>query len=88
MQGESNSNARLHGDDNARKERHAPNPGQAEHADKGTADACLPQQYALVVTSGWIRAKKKPCRDEPCKGPYTASRRWYILGLTAETTHE
>jgi len=34
--------ARLHGDDNARKERHAPDPGRTEKvADKGKANAYL-----------------------------------------------
>jgi len=71
---ESNSNARLHGDDSASKERHAPDPGRTEQvADKGQADACLIEQYGLLLTNGSTRVKRKPCRDEPCKGAYTAS---------------
>ncbi len=50
---ESNSSARLHGDDNGRKERHTPDPCRTEHADNGSkADACLLEQYVLFLTSG------------------------------------
>jgi len=81
--------ARLHGDNNARKGRHTPNPGRTEKvADEGKADACLIEQYGLLLTNGSTRVKKKPCRDEPCKSACTASRRWYILGLTAEAAHK
>jgi len=66
--------ARLHGDNNARKERHAPDPGRTEQdADKGKAGACLIEQYGLLLTNGSTRAKRKPCRAEPYKGTYTAS---------------
>jgi len=82
--------ARLHGDDNARKERHAPDPGRTEKvADEGKADACLIEQYGLLLINGSTRAKRKLCGDRLCKSERTASRRWYTLGLTAtEAAHE
>jgi len=68
------SNTRLPGDDSARKGRHAPDPRRTEQdADKGEADACLIEQYGLLLTNGLTRVKRKPCRAEPCKGAYTAS---------------
>jgi len=55
---------RLHGDDNARKERHALDPGRTETvADKGKADACLIEQYGLLLTNGSTRVKRKPCKE-------------------------
>jgi len=43
----------LYGDDSARKERHAPDPGRTEQdADKDEAATCLIERYALLLTNG------------------------------------